>query len=56
MLRRYSIPIALLGLLTALAACGTSPPSRYYALESAGFDGTTDATDSVVLAEKTGSF
>lgn len=47
--RRYAITTALLGLLTVLTACGTSPPSRYYALESAGFDRTADATDSVVL-------
>ena len=47
--RRNAVPLALVAVLVTLGACGTSPPSRYYALESAGFDAVADGPDSIVL-------
>ncbi len=47
--RRSTVPLILLAALIALGACGTSPPSRYYALENAGYDSIDDGPNSVVL-------
>ncbi len=47
--RSNAVTLALLAVLVSLGACGTSPPSRYYALESAGFDATGDGPDSLIL-------
>lgn len=47
--RRNAVLFTLVALLVTLGACGTSPPSRYYALESAGFESVADGPDSIVL-------
>ena len=49
MQRRNAVTLAFLAVLVALGGCGTSPPSRYYALETAGFDATGDGPDSLIL-------